>query len=88
MNAHALLEDLRSRDVQLDTDGERLIVDAPACTVTEEIRTALVDLKPKLLMLLEWEQRKLQAAARRRGLIVRWSEYPTWIKLHDSTTGE
>jgi hypothetical protein len=87
VNAHALLEDLRSRDVRLDADGERLIVDAPVGTVTEEIRTAIVDLKPKLLKLLEWEQRKLQKAGR-RGLIVRWSEYPKWIKLHDPTTGE
>jgi TubC N-terminal docking domain len=62
VKAHALLEDLRSRDGRLDADGERLIVDAPAGTVTEEIRTALADLKPKLLKLLEWEQRKLSAA--------------------------
>jgi hypothetical protein len=22
------------------------------------------------------------------GLIIRWSEYPDWIKLHDPTSGE
>ena len=32
-------------------------------------------------------QRKL-AEASRRGLIIRWSEYPEWIKLHDPLTGE
>ena len=32
-------------------------------------------------------QRKLQVASR-RGLIIRWSEYPEWIKLHDPLTGE
>lgn len=32
-------------------------------------------------------ERKLEEA-NRRGLIIRWSEYPTWIKLHDPTTGE
>ncbi len=32
-------------------------------------------------------QRRLEEASR-RGLIVRWSEYPTWIKLHDPLTGE
>ena len=32
-------------------------------------------------------QRKLQVASR-RGLIIRWSEYPEWIKIHDPLTGE
>ena len=32
-------------------------------------------------------QRKLEEASR-RGLIVRWSEYPLWIKIHDPLTGE
>jgi hypothetical protein len=25
---------------------------------------------------------------RERGLIIRWSKYPTWIELHDPLTGE
>jgi hypothetical protein len=32
-------------------------------------------------------RRNLEKAAR-IGLVIRWSEYPTWIKLHDPTTGE
>lgn len=32
-------------------------------------------------------ERKRQEA-NRRGLIIRWSEYPIWIKLHDPLTGE
>ncbi len=32
-------------------------------------------------------QRKLEQASR-RGLIIRWSEYPEWIKLHDPLSGE
>lgn len=32
-------------------------------------------------------ERKIDEAGR-RGLIIRWSEYPRWIKLHDPTTGE
>ncbi len=32
-------------------------------------------------------QRKLEEASR-RGLIIRWSEYPEWIKIHDPLTGE
>lgn len=87
MSTQALLEDLRSRGISLESDGEMLHVDAPADVFIEELRTELAEHKPKLLKLLEWEQRKLQEAGR-RGLIVRWSEYPTWIKLHDPTTGE
>ena len=31
--------------------------------------------------------RKLEEAGR-RGLVVRWSEHPTWIALHDPLSGE
>ena len=37
--------------------------------------------------LAEQRQRKLEEAGR-RGLVVRWSEYPDWIALHDPTSGE
>lgn len=87
MSARALLEELRHRNVTLEADGERLHVDAPAGTITEELRAALVENKTRLLKLLSWERRKLEKADR-RGLIIRWSEYPTWIKLHDPLTGE
>lgn len=87
MNARALLEDLRNQDVHLEADGERLMVDAPAGSISEETRAMLAEHKPKLLKLLIWERRKLEEADR-RGLIIRWSEYPDWIKLHDPTTGE
>ena len=32
-------------------------------------------------------RRKLEEASS-RGLVVRWSEYPTWIALHDPLSGE
>jgi hypothetical protein len=32
-------------------------------------------------------RRKLEEAGR-RGLVVRWSEYPDWIALHDPMSGE
>jgi TubC N-terminal docking domain len=87
MNASALLEDLRHRDVTLDAEGDRLHVDAPAGVITDELRAALVENKGRLLEFLVREQRKLDEADQ-RGLIIRWSEYPMWIKLHDPTTGE
>jgi hypothetical protein len=87
VNARDLLENLRSRGVNLEADGGCLFVDAPAGEITEETRATLTEHKPNLLKLLTWEQRKLEEA-NRRGLVIRWSEYPTWIKLHDPITGE
>ena len=36
--------------------------------------------------LADQRQRKLEEAGR-RGLVVRWSEYPDWIALHDPLSG-
>ena|SRR5688500_1254646 len=87
MNARALLDELKSREVLLEADGERLVVDAPAGVVTEEQRVSLAEHKPSLLKLLEWERRKLEEADR-RGFVARWSREPGWISLHDPLTGE
>jgi hypothetical protein len=32
-------------------------------------------------------RRRIEEACR-RGLVVRWSEYPTWIALHDPLSGD
>jgi hypothetical protein len=37
--------------------------------------------------LADQRRRKLDEAGR-RGLVVRWSEYPDWIALHDPLSGE
>ncbi len=87
MNATELMDDLRSRGVSLEADGEQLLVDAPAGVIADETKAALSELKPKLLKLLTWECRKLEEA-NKRGLIIRWSEHPTWLELHDPTTGD
>ena len=87
MNAQDLLKDLRSRDVRVEADGERLVVDAPAGAITEEAKATLTEHKPKLLKLLGWERRKLERADR-LGCTARWSRHPWWIELHDPTTGE
>ena len=43
--------------------------------------------EPSEEQLAERRRRKLEEAGR-RGLLVRWSEYPTWLTLHDPLTGE
>gem|GEM_PF-1242191 len=87
MSAQALLEELRRRDVVLEAEGSLLHVDAPVGAVTEELRAALAEHKQGLLKLLKWKRRSLEEADRRE-LVIRWSEYPVWIKLHDPFTGE
>jgi hypothetical protein len=87
MNASTLLDDLRSRDVLLEADGERLVVDAPAGVVTEDLRASLAEHKPSLLKILEWERSKLEEADR-RGFVAKWSRELGWISLHDPLTGE
>jgi|SRR5215218_1057534 len=91
MSAQVLLEMLRKRDVRLEADGGLLRVDAPTGVVSKELRDALVAHKSKVLKLLEWErecERCDLKEANRIGLIVRWSQYPVWINLHDPTTGD
>ena len=86
MSAKALLEELRGRGVELVMEGERLRY-RPTSSVTPELLDRLKEYKPSLLKLLEWERRKLDEA-HRLGCLARWSKYPTWIELHDPTTGE
>ena len=64
-----------------------MLVDAPAGVITEDLRSTLAEHKPSLLKLLAWERRKLEEA-QDRGLVIRWSEYPDWIGLHDPHSGE
>ncbi len=36
----------------------------------------------------ERRRRRKTEEASRRGLVIRWSEYPEWIEIHDPLTGE
>ena len=87
MSARTLLTELRTLGVELAVEGDGLTVDAPPAVITEDLRSAMVENKPRLLKLLTWEQRKLEEADR-RGLVIRWSREPGYISLHDPLTGE
>ena len=56
---NSLLSDLRSRGVELQVSGGRLVVDAPAGTLTENDRAALSVSKPSILRRLAAEARVL-----------------------------
>jgi hypothetical protein len=52
--------------------AKRVVGQAPAVVVENKIM----------------ERRRKLEEAERRGLVVRWSDYPTWIALHDPLSGE
>ena len=67
MTAHELLSQLRAKGVELKTSGgDRLVIDAPKGTVTEDLRAALSAHKAELLQILNAEanedMRKAQQA--------------------------
>jgi hypothetical protein len=86
MSARALLKELRGRGLELSTDGGRLLY-RPKNVITPVLFDALRAHKPGLIKLLEWERRTLEEADR-RGLVIRWSDYPKWIEMHDPLSGE
>jgi predicted metal-dependent hydrolase len=87
LSTPALVEYLRRRDVRLRVVEDRVLVDAPANVVDDELRESLSKHKPSLLRQLRHEQRELEEA-NKRGLVIQWSKHPGWISLHDPTTGE
>ena len=87
MRVRELLSELRRRGVTLQTDGERISVDAPAGLMDGRLRELLAENKPAIVKLLQWERRKLREAGR-RGLVVEWGRDRGWIALHDPTSGE
>ena len=57
MTAHDLLSQLREKGVEVKTSGDdRLVIDAPKGTITEDLRSALAAHKAELLQILKGEQ--------------------------------
>ena len=57
MTAYELLAQLREKGVEVKTSGEdRLVIDAPRGTITDELRSALAAHKAELLQILKAEQ--------------------------------
>ena len=87
MNVLALYRDLKGRGVLLEADGESLLVDAPAGTLSGEDRAALVEAKPALLrMLARGAGVKPEDDGRRFD--ARPSRYPGYTSLYDPIEGE
>src|SRR2546423_4692510 len=64
MTAHELLSELRAKGVEVKTSGDdRLVIDAPRGTITEELRTSLSANKAALLKLLKDEQAAAETSA-------------------------
>jgi hypothetical protein len=64
MTAHELLSQLRAKGVEIKASGEdRLVIDAPKGTITEELRAALAGSKAELLKILKTEQMQASSPA-------------------------
>lgn len=64
MTAHDLLSQLRQKGVEVNTSGDnRLVIDAPKGTITEELRSALAAHKVEILQILKAEQAVKESAA-------------------------
>src|SRR5436190_24383031 len=64
MTAHDLLSELRAKGVDVKASGDdRLVIDAPKGTVTDELRSALSAHKAELLQILKAEQAANATAA-------------------------
>lgn len=52
MTGEVLLEQLRDRDIRLSANGNRLVVDAPRGSLTEQLRGTLQEHKAELLAIV------------------------------------
>ena len=86
MNALSLYHDLKAQGVYLAAQGEHLKVDAPAGVVTEEVKSALIEFKPKLLKFLSRTEGEPQEGPKRES-DARWAG-PGLIKIRDPFTEE
>jgi hypothetical protein len=87
MSARDLLRDLRTSGVEVSAHDGYIDLDAPRGVLTDQLLDAVTKAKPRLLKLLDREQRKLEEAER-RGLVVKWAKDSGWIALHDPLTAE
>lgn len=92
MNARLLLDDLRGQGVRIETDGERLLIDAPACVITDELKAALSKHKARVIGVLKFEQRFQRSEREReddgRRFDARPSCYPGYTSLYDPVHDE
>src|SRR5438874_9042423 len=64
MTAHELLSQLRAKGVEVKTSGDdRLVIDVPKGTITEELRSSLAAHKGELLQILKAEQAQAESPA-------------------------
>jgi hypothetical protein len=83
VNALSLYHGLEKRGVIFETQGEFLKVDAPVGVLTDADRSALKELKPKLLELLSCHAHRPPE----RESLAYWAG-PGLIKIRDPFTGE
>ncbi len=85
MNAQLLYHDLEERGVLLQTDGDKLLVDAPVGELTYGDKAALARFKPALLRFLSGGEATRDDRPR---FDAKPSPHPGYTRLYDPISGE
>jgi hypothetical protein len=91
VNAKVLLDELRSRDANVETDGKHLLIDAPAGVITDELKATLSEHKARLIGILKLERRFLKDWPDQddgRRFKARPCRYPGCTSLYDPVNDE
>jgi uncharacterized protein YbaA (DUF1428 family) len=86
MNARAVLAKLREHDIRVSACGERLLIDAPAGALTDDLRAVLTESKPEILAALEEDaQRSVRQAS---ALVAYASSVLPFVRFTVRETGD
>jgi hypothetical protein len=91
VNAKVLLDDLRSLGANVETDGEHLLIDAPAGVITDELKATLSEHKARVIGILKFERRVLEDWPEQddgRRFRARPSQYSGYTALYDPVNDE
>jgi hypothetical protein len=91
VNAKVLLDELRGRGVNVETDGEHLLINAPFGVITEELKATLGELKAQVIGILTFERRILKHKPKQddgRRFRARPSRHPGYTALYDPVNDE
>jgi hypothetical protein len=91
VNAKLLLDDLRGRGVNIETDGEHLLINAPFGVISDELKATLSEHKARVIGILNFERRFLKDQPEQddgRRFVARLSRYPGYTSLYNPVHGE
>ena len=86
MNARAVLTELREQDIRVSACGERLLIDAPAGALTDDLRAVLTENKSEILAALEEDA--LRSVRQASALVAYASSVLPFVRFTVRETGD